>query len=214
MELVSISLAFEKAPLLAGFILLLQVVTALISLERFAALFLKRKADQLNLAKHFEDPIRRGEIKLLIEKTENMTAMTIARATLAGAKAAQLLGGSDEIRGRMDEVLIPERVELSRRTGLLFPLASVAILSGLLGFALIVVNEGNLREAAAFAAYGLITAIPAFLMFGFLQNRTAVLLADLDLAALKVFHWLNYAYEPAGFQSLRPRGRPGASLDV
>ena len=52
-------------------------------------------------------------------------------------------------------------------------------------------------------AYGLIVAIPALIMYSILQNRSTRLAEDLNQSALRVFNWLSYTYEPAGFKSFR-----------
>lgn len=222
-----ISLAFSHGGIWMWPILIIQIFTIAIAVERFVALFIKRGVNQSQMANTFEEGIRKGELKSLVEKVSAISNMAIARATLAGAKAAQMLGGKDEIQGKMDEVLVHENTSLEKRIGFLSMLGNVATLTGLLGtitgmiksFAAVsyaspadkaaLLSQG-ISEAMNCTAYGLIVAIPALVLFAILQNRANELAEDLNQAGLKVFNWLSYAYEPAGFQSLRGNRERGA----
>jgi biopolymer transport protein ExbB/TolQ len=200
-------------------IMCLQLASLGIVIERVIALFVKRKVDQMATASHYEDSIRRGELKPLMEKL-NTSAAPISRVALAGAKAAANLGGKDEIQGKMDEVLAYENMILEKRTGFLSMLGNVATLTGLLGtitgmiksFAAVsfaspaekaTLLAAGVSEAMNATAYGLITAIPALVMYAILTNRAHHLAEDLNQSALKVFNWLSYSYEPIGFKSTR-----------
>lgn len=235
MELASkISVAFAHGGIWMWPILIIQLVTIGIAVERTIALFVKRKDNQLETAKGYEDLIRRGELVTLIERAQGAVQSAVSRATLVGAKAAQMLGGKDEIQGKMDEVLVQENSFLERRVGFLSMLGNVATLTGLLGtitgmiksFAAVsfaspaekaALLSAGISEAMNCTAYGLIVAIPALVMYAVLQNRANVLAEDLNQGALKVFNWLSYSYEPAGFKSLRGQGErhhTTASLDA
>ncbi len=61
----------------------------------------------------------------------------------------------------------------------------------------------GISEAMNATAYGLITAIPALVAFSILNNRANRLAEDLNQSALRVFNWLSFAYEPAGFKHFR-----------
>lgn len=202
-------------------ILALQLVSIAIIIERVYALYFARKMDQTGVAAQFEDGIRRGELDSVITKAQTMEAASpVARAALAGAKAAKSLGGKEEIQGKMDEVLIYENSRLDRRTGFLSMLGNVATLTGLLGtisgmitsFAAVsyaspaekaALLSAGISEAMNCTAYGLIVAIPALVAYAVLQNRANHLAEDMNQSALKIFNWLSYAYEPVGFKSFR-----------
>lgn len=219
--LTKIAVAFQHGGIWMWPILAIQVVSIAIMIERVYALFVKRKMNQAQIVKGFEEPIRRGEIGSVIEKAKGLeTQEPVARAVLAGAQAAKFLGGKDEIQGKMDEVLLHENGMIDRRTGFLTMFGNVATLMGLLGtitgmiqsFAAVAFANPNekaallaagISEAMNCTAYGLITAIPALIMYAILQNRATHLAEDLNSSALKAFNWLSYAYEPAGFQSFR-----------
>lgn len=215
-----IAIAFEHGGIWMWAILVLQLASIAIMIERAYVLFGRKKINQSALAAGFEDCIRRGEIDQAIAKAKEHQNQPIARATLAGAQAAKFLGGKEEIQGKMDEVLIEENAALDRRTGFLSMIGNVATLMGLLGtitgmiksFAAVAFANAaekaallaaGISEAMNATAYGLIVAIPALVMYAILQNRAQQLAEDMNRGALKVFNWLSYAYEPVGFKSFR-----------
>lgn len=222
MEFMSkISSAFEHGGFWMYPILCVQLVSIAIAAERIYALFIKRKMNQGAVVAGFEEGIRRGEIGGVIEKALALeSTQPVARAVLAGAKAAKHLGGKDEIQGKMDEVLLHENAMIDRRTGFLTMMGNVATLTGLLGtitgmiqsFAAVAfagpaekaaLLAAGISEAMNCTAYGLIAAIPALVMYAILQNRANQLSEDLNTSALKAFNWLSYAYEPVGFKTFR-----------
>lgn len=219
----SIGTAFSHGGFWMWPILALQLASLGIAIERVIALFVKRKVTQLQIATQYEDSIRRGELKPLMEKMMS-SSDPIARVTMAGSKAAAHLGGKDEIQGKMDEVLAHENMIIEKRTGFLSMLGNVATLTGLLGtitgmiksFAAVsfanpaekaTLLAAGVSEAMNATAYGLITAIPALVMYAILTNRAHHLAEDLNQAALKVFNWLSYSYEPVGFATIRSAGK-------
>lgn len=201
-------------------ILAIQLVSIAIMIERTYALYVKRKMNQKEIADGFEETIRRGDLDMTIERARGFENSGIAKALVAGARAAKNLGGKDEIQGKMDEVLIAENGLFDRRVGFLSMLGNVATLTGLLGTitgmikSFAAVSYANPAEKAALlaagiseamnaTAYGLIAAIPALVAFSILNNRANRLAEDLNQSALRVFNWLSYTYEPAGFQPFR-----------
>lgn len=222
MEMLSkAAMAFEHGGLWMWPILVIQLVSFAIIAERIYALYFKRKMGQGAVAAQYEDYVRRGELEAMIEKAQQLQdENAVARAAVAGAKAAKFMGGKDEIQGKMDEVLIHENGLIERRTAFLSMLGNVATLTGLLGtiagmiksFAAVsfaspaekaALLSAGISEAMNCTAYGLIVAIPSLVAYAILQNRANVLVEDINQAALKVFNWLSYTFEPAGFQSFR-----------
>lgn len=200
-------------------ILCIQLVSIAIVIERVYALYINRKLNQKAVADGFEESIRRGELDQAIDKARNMD-QPVAKALVAGARAAKTLGGKDEIQGKMDEVLILENGFLDRRIGFLAMLGNVATLTGLLGTitgmikSFAAVSYANPAEKAALlaagiseamnaTAYGLVTAIPALVAFSILQNRANRLAEDMNQSSLRVYNWLSFTYEPAGFKPFR-----------
>jgi biopolymer transport protein ExbB/TolQ len=201
--------------------LAIQLASIAIIIERTYALFVKHKMNQHSVVAGFEDNVRRGELDTVIQKAQALEATSpVARAVVAGAKAAKFLGGKEEIQGKMDEVLIHENAQLDQRTGFLSMLGNVATLTGLLGtitgmiksFAAVAYANPSekaallaqgISEAMNATAFGLIAAIPALVAYAILQNRANRLADDMNHSALKVFNWLSFSYEPIGFKSFK-----------
>ncbi len=168
----------------------------------------------------------------MIEKAQSLSEEhAVARAALAGAKAAKHLGGKDEVQGKMDEILMHENAVIDRRTGFLTMIGNVSTLMGLLGtisgmissFASVAyaapaekaaLLAAGISEAMNCTAYGLIVAIPALMCYAILQNRANQINEDLNQAALKVFNWLSYSYEPVGFKSFRKTDAKNGSREA
>jgi biopolymer transport protein ExbB/TolQ len=209
-----LAVAFEHGGFWMWPIMLIQVSSIAIMIERAYALYGRRKTNQTQFALGFEEAIRRGEMDQVISKAQAAaTQFPVARAIAAGAFAAKNLGGKEEIQGKMDEVLLEENAHLDHRTGFLTMLGNVATLTGLLGtitgmiksFAAVAfanpadkasLLSAGISEAMNATAYGLIAAIPALVAYAILQNRANRLAEDLNQGGLKVYNWLSYAYEP------------------
>lgn len=216
-----ISHAFAEGGIWMYVILVIQLFSIAIMIERAIVLFGRKKLNQTALAVGFEDDIRRGEIDSVINKANNMSATEpVAKAILAGAKSAKFFGGKEEIQAKMDEVLLHENAQLDRRTGFLSMLGNVATLVGLLGtitgmiksFAAVAnaspadkaaLLAAGISEAMNATAYGLIAAIPALIAYAILMNRANLVSEDLNQGALKVFNWLSYNYESVGFKTMK-----------
>jgi biopolymer transport protein ExbB len=227
-----IATAFEHGGFWMWPILIIQVTSIAIMIERAYALFFKRKLDQFKIIAGFEDNVRRGELDAVLQKAQAAESYSpVARAVIAGAKAAKFMGGKEEIQGKMDEVLVAENSNLDRRTGFLSMLGNVATLTGLLGtitgmiksFAAVSYAEpsqkaallaAGISEAMNCTAYGLVAAIPALVAYAILQNRSNRLADDLNHSALKAFNWLSYSYEPVGFKSFKAVGSDKAHTEI
>ena len=226
MDLVTkISQAFEHGGMWMYVILVIQLFSVAIMIERAIVLFGRKKLNQTALALGFEDDIRRGEIDSVITKAStNAATEPVAKAILAGAKSAKFFGGKEEIQAKMDEVLLHENALLDRRTGFLSMLGNVATLVGLLGtitgmiksFAAVsyaspaekaALLAAGISEAMNATAYGLIAAIPALVAYAILMNRANLVSEDLNQGALKVFNWLAYNYESVGFKTMKKNGK-------
>jgi len=216
----TITAAFQHGGFWMYPILMIQLTSIAIVIERVYALYVVRKMNQKMIADGFEESIRRGDLDTTIERARMFENSGIAKALVAGARAAKNLGGKDEIQGKMDEVLIAENGMFDRRVGFLSMLGNVATLTGLLGTitgmikSFAAVSFANPAEKAALlaagiseamnaTAYGLIAAIPALVAFSILNNRSNRLAEDLNQSALRVFNWLSFTYEPAGFKHFR-----------
>lgn len=209
----TISHAFTTGGIWMWSIMFVQIASVIIIAERVIYLYFRRSDNQKRLVNQFEKEIKKGNLEGAISRAQSFgSSEPIARAVRVGAQAALDLGGKEEVQARMDEVLLNEHANLEKRTGFLAMLGNVATLLGLLGTIvglieafggasnLDPIEKANiLTQGVALAmnatAYGLITAIPALVMYSVLQNRANNLLEDLNQAALRVFNWLSYSFE-------------------
>lgn len=209
-----VAIAFEQGGSWMWAILAMQVVAIAITAERVYSLYFKRKMGELAFVDQFENLIRKGDLSEAIHLArQHHGTHVVASAVEAGVQSAMNLGGKDEIQGKMDEVLLAENGKIEQRTAFLPMLANVGTLTGLLGtivgmiksFAAVTyaspmekatLLSAGISEAMNTTAYGLIMAIPTLILFAVLANRAMQLTEDLNQAALKVYNWLSYAYEP------------------
>ena len=207
-----IALAFEHGGFWMYPILALQLFSIAVIIERTYVLFFKYKPNQKDIAAPFEDSIRRGEMTQLISKTEAMQATSpIARVTLAGAKAAQNMGGKEEIQGKMDEVLGEENSLLDRRVAFLSMFGNVATLTGLLGTisgmikSFAAVAGANPSDKAALLAAGISTAmnatlmglgvaIPCMLFYSVFAAKTNRLIAQIEQSGVRTLDLIKQKY--------------------
>lgn len=217
--LVKVAQAFEHGGFWMYPIMIFQIISLAIIVERVYALYVKRKTNQSDLIESIETGIRRGEMDHVIAKAQAQESrFPVAKVVVAGAKAAANFGGKDEIQGKMDEVLLHENALLDRRVAFLSMLGNVATLTGLLGtiagmiksFAAVAfanpsekaaLLSSGISEAMNCTAYGLIVAIPALIGYAILQNRANELSEDLNQNSLKVFNWLSYAFDPVSLRN-------------
>lgn len=193
-----------------------QVVSIAIIAERVIQLYLLRKPSQRRVVRKLESPIRSGNFKQAASyATSKAGSNPVARVVRAGLQSASSMGGKEDIRSRMDEVLLVENEKLDKRTGFLAMLGNVGTLLGLLGTivglisAFASVGQGDPMEKSVMltkgismamntTAYGLIMAIPALVMYAVLQNRAETLKEDLHQAAFRAFNWMNFNTDTVG----------------
>lgn len=216
--------AFQHGGFVMWVIFAGQMVSIAIILERVFALYLSRSMNNRQIAKDFEEDIKKGRLEKAVTKAQTLSAKgsAIGKAILAGTQAAFYRGGSEEIQSKMDEVLLSESTAVEKRTGFLAAIGNIGTLAGLLGTILglidsfqAVANSNPVEKATMLSqgismamhatAYGLIMAIPALVMFAILQNRANSLSEDLNQTALMVYNWLTFSYEPANKKIPRQR---------
>ena len=208
-----IILAFQRGGFWMWAILVFQIISIVIIVDRFLFLYRRRKDNQKEYAEKFAESICKGELNSVIDQTKRDTSeYPIALAIQMGAQAAVDGGGREEIQGKMDEALIAETSLLDKRTSFLVMLGNVGTLTGLLGTIVGMIKafsavtyanpaekatllSSGVSEAMNTTAYGLVMAIPALFMFAVLQNRSNELQEDLTQGALKIFNLLSYKYQ-------------------
>ena len=214
----SLSEKFNNGGVWMWFILGLFVVAVVITIERFFALYIKRKPVQKINALGFEEGIRKGDLEEVLKVSRADKQSPIHRTVAIGTEVAMNMGGKDEIHGRMEEVILEETEEIEKRTPLLAMIANVATLTGLLGTiaglikAFASISEADTMEKATLlssgvseamntTAFGLIVAIPTLIFYGVLTSRSQTLTDDLNQAALKVYNWLSHSFNPLEFHN-------------
>ncbi len=208
-----IILAFQNGGIWMWAILVFQIISVIIIVDRCLFLFHRRKETQKKYAEGFSEFIRKGDLSSVIQQTErDYEKQPLALAIQMGTQAALDCGGREEIQGKMDEVLLVETAALDKRTSFLVMLGNVGTLTGLLGTIVGMIKafsavtyanpaekatllSSGVSEAMNTTAYGLIMAIPALVMFAVLQNRSNALQEDLTQGALKIFNLLSYKYQ-------------------
>lgn len=216
--------AFRSGGVWMWVILVTQVFSLAIIAERIAALYVRRKPNQEQIAKTFEEGISKGDIGRIIDRvTSPGPHQPIETAIAAGAQAAVNMGGKDEINARMEESIMKEYSSLEKNTGFLAMFGNVGTLMGLLGTIVGLIESfssvaemdpidkaARLSHGIATAmhctAYGLIMAIPSLVMYAVLTNRANLLADDLNHAATSVYNWLTYNYEGVPTRRAQARG--------
>lgn len=111
----------------------------------------------------------------------------------------------EEVQAAMDEASLRELPRLEKRTAYLAMLANVAMLAGLLGTIVGLIDcfeavgfaaakeQGTLlaqgiKEAMHCTAFGLMTAIPGLLFFSILQGKTQTLIDDINESSVSVLN--------------------------
>jgi biopolymer transport protein ExbB/TolQ len=110
-----------------------------------------------------------------------------------------------EVQAAMDEASLREIPKIEQRTSYLATLANVAMLAGLLGtivgliqcFAAVAVGDPSekatmlakgISEAMNCTAFGLLTAIPALVFYSVLQGKTQHLMDDINESSVSVLN--------------------------
>lgn len=193
-------------------ILLAQVVSVAIIIERAIALYMMRKTNQKDVSKILALEIRSGQLDKALRRAQSMGNQPMGVIASAGIQAALDMGGKEEIQMKMDEVLLEENSRVEKRIGFLAMFANVATLIGLLGTVTgLIQSFGGIASANAAekaiilskgislamnaTAYGLLVAVPALIMYAVLQNRANALTEDLNKAALNLFIQLSFHNE-------------------
>lgn len=208
-----LAMSFHAGGIWMWAILICQVFSITIIIERVFALYLKRKPNQVRRVFMYEKEVKSGQLNKVVEMAEKMGASdTLANVTLVGAKAALSQGGKEEIQLKMDEILVENNQRIEKRTAFLSMIANVATLIGLLGTIIGMIESFSSLSAASAAersallakgismamnatAYGLIVAVPSLVAYSVLTNRSQQLVDDLNKAAMKVFIWMTYSFE-------------------
>lgn len=207
-----ISVGFMSGGMWMWVILICQIFSFAIIIERIYSLYIRRKPDQMQRVQSLEKVIKSGNLHSIVSNKNQSAQEPIDQVALVGAQSAMNFGGKEEIQLKMDEVLVETSQRLDKNTAFLGTIANVSTLLGLLGTIIGMIEAFSSLGAASAAerssllaqgisvamyttAYGLVVAIPSLAAYAVLQNRSQKLMEDLNKASMKLFIWLTYSFE-------------------
>ncbi|MCC7382101.1 MAG: MotA/TolQ/ExbB proton channel family protein [Deltaproteobacteria bacterium] len=173
-----------------------------IAVERIYFLFFKASIEKDAFVQAMRKYILAGNVgkALALASQTNTPLSNIIKAGLVKVNKSDA-----EVQAAMDEASLREVPKLEKRTAFLAMLANVAMLAGLLGtivgliqcFAAVAVGDPSekatmlakgISEAMNCTAFGLLTAIPGLVFFGILQGKTQKLNDDINEASVSVLN--------------------------
>lgn len=179
--------AFEGGGFMMWPILALNLVSWAIAFERIFALYIATAENKHELLSGIQKHVLRGDVNAAIRFLGSQKQGPLARIIKAGLMKVNKT--DKEVQASLDEASLREVPYIEKRTGHLAVIANAATLVGLLGTIIgmidcfggvanadpamkaIILSRG-ISEAMNCTAFGLLTAIPALLMYAMLQART------------------------------------------
>lgn len=179
--------AFEGGGFMMWPILALNLVSWAIAFERMFALYIATAENKHELLSGIQKHVLRGDVNAAIRFLGSQKQGPLARIIKAGLMKVNKT--DKEVQAALDEASLREVPYIEKRTGHLAVIANAATLVGLLGTIIgmidcfggvanadpamkaIILSRG-ISEAMNCTAFGLLTAIPALLMYAMLQART------------------------------------------
>lgn len=192
--------SFEKGGFMMWPILVTSIFVWGVAIERIIYLFFRASAPAEALLHLLERSIMSGDLARAIKDslTQNSPLARIIRAGLTKVER-----GTDEVQAAIDEAALRELPKIEKRTAYLAMFGNVAMLLGLLGTITgMIISFGavanadpsekasllarGISEAMNCTAFGLVTAIPALLLFAILQGKTQALVDDINEGSIRV----------------------------
>lgn len=197
-------LAFREGGPFMYVILLTLIFGLAILIERYIAVGIKNRIDSTKFVNRIMEMIQSGSISGAIEYC-SMSNASLPRITRAGLQEHG--GSAADIQQAFELAAMSEIPKLEKRTQYLAMIANVATLLGLLGtiFGLIIafqsITDVEATQKAALlsrgismamntTAFGLIVAIPCLMGYSFLQERTNLLIDDINESVARIYRGL------------------------
>jgi biopolymer transport protein ExbB len=197
-------LAFKEGGPFMYVILLTLIFGLAILIERYIAVGIKNRIDSTKFVNRIMEMIQSGSISGAIEYC-SMSNASLPRITRAGLQEHG--GSAADIQQAFELAAMSEIPKLEKRTQYLAMIANVATLLGLLGtiFGLIIafqsITDVEATQKAALlsrgismamntTAFGLIVAIPCLMGYSFLQERTNLLIDDINESVARIYRGL------------------------
>ena len=174
-----------------------------IMVERVIVLFFSASINKDAFLRGLKKHIYAGDLDKAINYVAGQKPTPLTNVIKAGLM--NVPKGEDEVQAALDEATLRESPRLEARSGYLAMLGNAAMLAGLLGTVsgLIECFEGvahvnpadkatilsaGISEAMNCTGFGLLTAIPALVMFSILMGRTQHLLNDINETSVSVLN--------------------------
>lgn len=197
-------LAFKEGGPFMYVILFTLVFGLAILVERFLAISVKNRVDTTKFVNRVMDLIQGGSISSAIEYC-SMSNAALPRITRAGLQEYDK--SPQDIQQAFELAAMSEIPKLEKRTQYLAMIANVATLLGLLGtiFGLITafqsITDVEATQKAALlsrgismamntTAFGLMVAIPCLMGYSFLQEKTNLLIDEINESVARIYRGL------------------------
>jgi len=179
------------------------IVALAIVIERSLVLFNTASINKDGFLRGLKKHIYAGDLDKAINYVAGQKPTPLTNVIKAGLMSVPK--GEEEVQAALDEAALRETPKLEARTGYLAMLGNAAMLAGLLGTVsgLIACFEavgsanpadkatilaGGISEAMNCTGFGLLTAIPALVMFSVLMGRTQSLINDMNETSVSVLN--------------------------
>jgi biopolymer transport protein ExbB/TolQ len=202
----SVGKAFEEGGYMMWVILIAEVVSLAIIIERTAILFFRTRVNKEAFVRGVRAEILKGNLDHVVRYVSRHGDNPLTRIVKAGLLRAPM--GDDHVQAAMDEAALRELPKLERRTGYLAMIGNVSTLLGLLGTIVGLIHcfravsfadpaekavllARGISEAMNCTGFGLGVAIPALIFFSILNGRTQRVVDDINEASTSVVNFIS-----------------------